>query len=73
MHPIWTLLRCVVAASLIFFIAASAIAQPRDAATMRPSAMELDASQRIARAFDPRPGEIRAPGQARPGSPRRAC
>jgi Domain of unknown function (DUF5916) len=29
MHPIWTLLRCVAAASLIFFLAASAFAQPR--------------------------------------------
>jgi hypothetical protein len=32
MHPIWTLLRCVVVASLVFFLAAwatSSFAQPR--------------------------------------------
>jgi hypothetical protein len=41
MHPIWTLLRCVAAASLIFFLAATALAQ-------QPSAIELDAGERIA-------------------------
>jgi Domain of unknown function (DUF5916) len=42
MHPLWTLLRCAVAASLVFFIAAwatSAFAQPR--------ALALDASEKL--------------------------
>jgi Domain of unknown function (DUF5916) len=49
MHPIWTLLRCVAAASLIFFIAASALAQARNGADQgsRPRAIETGAHERI--------------------------
>ena len=42
MHPIWTLLRCAVVASLVFFIAAwatSSFAQPR--------ALALDAGDKL--------------------------
>jgi Domain of unknown function (DUF5916) len=39
MHPIWTLLRCAAAASLIFFFAASVLAQPR--------AVPLDAGDKL--------------------------
>src|SRR5688572_18426310 len=51
MHPIWTLLRCVAAASLIFFLAATALAQPRAGADhngARPRAVELDGAERLA-------------------------
>ncbi len=49
MHPIWTLLRCVAAASLIFFLAASAVAQARNGEghSTQPRAVELDANERI--------------------------
>lgn len=40
MHPIWTLLRCAIAAALVLFLAASALAQPR--------AVTLDAGESIA-------------------------
>ena len=29
MHPIWTLLRCAIAAALMLFLAVAALAQPR--------------------------------------------
>ncbi len=48
MHPIWTLLRCVVAASLVFFLAAwatSALAQPIQPS--QPRALALDAGEKL--------------------------
>ena len=40
MHPIWTLLRCAIAAALMLFLAASVLAQPR--------AITLEAGERVA-------------------------
>jgi Domain of unknown function (DUF5916) len=48
MHPIWTLLRCVVAASLVFFVAVwatSAWAQPM--LSSQPQALGLPASEKL--------------------------
>jgi hypothetical protein len=42
MHPIWTLLRCVVAASLVFFIAVWATS-----AQAQPKALSLDANEKL--------------------------
>jgi hypothetical protein len=39
MHPIWTLLRCVALASLLFFLTALALAQPR--------ALDLEVDERV--------------------------
>jgi hypothetical protein len=104
MHPIWTLLRCVAVAGLLFFLTALALAQPRALDLSPDERMTVDgrldepAWQRAplherfvqylptdrqpppdgyrttlqvlaerdalvigVRAFDPRPGEIRAP------------
>ncbi len=54
MHPIWTLLRCAVAASLVFFLAAwamSASAQPvptsQPMQPSQPKALALDAGEKL--------------------------
>jgi hypothetical protein len=54
MHPIWTLLRCAVAASLVFFLAAwamSASAQPvppsQPVQPSQPKALALDAGEKL--------------------------